>query len=268
LAVILVAGALFIANEACAQGRLEAKYDGTLAGLTIGKGAWIVDIAEDQYSLQLSGSSAGLMKAVGGGQGSGVTQGRITSGQFVPVSYVSSVVYGKKNETIRMALAAGNVKSSSIEPEPPPNPDRIPVRDADWHGVFDPMTGSLLHVAGTGDPVVPAACSNTASIFDGRMRYDLHLSYKRMETVKAQRGYQGPAVVCAVTFNPISGYVQDRAAIKYVTAQRDMEIWFAPIAGTRMLAPFKIVIPTPIGMGLIEASEFVTMAVPKPAKIN
>ena len=39
---------------------------------------------------------------------------------------------------------------------------------------------------------------------------------ERMENVKAERGYEGPAVVCAVYFTPISGYVPDRPAIKYL----------------------------------------------------
>ena len=53
-------------------------------------------------------------------------------------------------------------------------------------------------------------------MFDGRVRYDLRSEFKRMETVKADRGYAGPAVVCAVYFTPISGYVPDRPAIKYL----------------------------------------------------
>ena len=55
------------------------------------------------------------------------------------------------------------------------------------------------------------------------MRYDLQFAYKRMERVKAERGYDGPAVVCAVYFAPISGYVPTRAAIKYLIQQRDIE---------------------------------------------
>ena len=44
------------AGTASAQGRLDAKYEASLAGLPIGKGAWIVDIADDQYSAAVSGA--------------------------------------------------------------------------------------------------------------------------------------------------------------------------------------------------------------------
>lgn len=265
-AVLGCAGVAMLAGPANAQGRLDAKYEASLAGLPIGKGGWVVDISEDQFSAAVSGATTGLMKSIGGGNGTGVSQGRIVSGQFAPVSYQSTVNYGKKAEIIRILLSGGNVKESAIEPEPPVHPDRIPVTDAHLRNVLDPMTGSLLRTAGTGDPVSPEACRKTLSVFDGRMRYDLRLEYKRMETVKAEKGYQGPAVVCAVYFTPIAGYVPDRASIKYVAAQRNMEIAFAPIAGTRVLAPFRISIPTPLGTGMIEATEFIS--VQKTAKTN
>lgn len=266
-ALLACAGSAIPAGSASAQGRLDAKYEASLAGLPIGKGAWVVDVSEDQYSAAVSGATTGLMKSIGGGNGTGTAQGRITAGQFAPLNYISTINYGKKAEIIRIALSGGNVKESAIEPEPPENPERIPLTDAHRRNVLDPMTGSLLRVAGTGDPVSPEACRNkTMSVFDGRMRYDLRLDYKRMETVKAEKGYRGPVVVCSVYFTPIAGYVPDRASIKYVTAQRDMEIWFAPIAGTRVLVPYRIAIPTPLGTGMIEATEFIS--VQKTAKTN
>ena len=146
-----------------------------------------------------------------------------------------------------MVLTNGNVKEFAIDPEPPVDPDRIPVTDAHRRGVYDPMTGSMLRVPGTGDLMSPDACRAGAGIFDGRMRYDLKLDFKRMETVKAEKGYHGPVVVCAVYFTPVAGYIPDRPVIKYLTAQRNIEIAFAPIAGTRILVPFWMKIPTPLG---------------------
>lgn len=254
------------AAPAAAQGRLDAKYEVTLAGLQIGKGNWTVAIGSDDFSAAVSGGTTGLLQALGKGGGTGSSQGRIVGGQLVPAAYVTSIMYGKKNETIRINLASGNVKDWSIEPEPPVDPRRVPVTDAHRRGVFDPMTASLLRVAGNGDPVSPEVCNNkTTAIFDGRMRYELQLEYRRMESVKHTKGYQGPAVVCAVYFKPISGYVPDRYAIKYLATLRDMEVTLAPIAGTRVLVPLRIKIPTPIGTGLVQATEFVTAPTPRTA---
>jgi hypothetical protein len=258
----LLAGlAVFAAAPASAQGKLDARYEVTLAGIPVGKGAWVVDIADDAYSASASGGTSGLLKAFASGSGTGGSQGRIVNGALVPQVY-SATVQSKKSETIRMSLTAGNIKEFSIDPEPPVDPDRIPVTDAHRRGVSDPMTGSLLRVPGSADPVSPEACRTGGAIFDGRMRYEIKLDYKRMEHVKAEKGYSGPVVVCAVYFTPVAGYIPDRAAIKYLAAQRNIEAWFAPIAGTRILVPFRMMIPTPLGMGVLEATQFVTQATP------
>lgn len=259
----MLAAALLPVTGAAAQGRLEAQYVATLAGLPIGKGGWTISIGDDRYSAVVNGGTTGLLKAFAGATGSGAAQGRIVNGQLSPVNYVVSTTSRKKTETIRISLAGGNVKDFSIEPEEEPNPNRIPVTEAHKRGVLDPMTASLLRVPGVGNPLGPDACQGVTSIFDGRMRYELRLAYKRMETIKA-KGYQGPSVVCALYFTPVAGYVPDRTAIKYLAAQRDIEVWFAPIAGTRLAAPVKVTIPTPLGTGMLEATDFTTMATAAP----
>lgn len=260
-AVCLIAAG---SDRASAQGRVDAQYEVTLAGIPIGKGSWVVDIADDQYSALATGKTTGLVAVISTGEGNGGSQGRVIKGQLVPSSYMVTMTSSKRTEVLRIALADGNVKDFTIEPEPPINPGRIPVTEAHKRGVSDPMTGSLLRVPGTGDPVSPEACSQGQAVFDGRMRYDLKLEYKRMETIKVDKGYQGPAVVCAIMFVPIAGYVPDRAAIKYIKAQRNMEIWFAPILGTRVLMPFRLSIPTPLGTGVLQATRF-TNSLPQSA---
>jgi Protein of unknown function (DUF3108) len=259
----LFAGALMLlAAPASAQGRLEAHYEATLAGIPVGRGAWTIDIADDQFTASAFGGTAGLLKAFAGGTGTGASQGRIVNGALVPTNYSATTTTSKKSEAIHMVLTGGNVREYAIEPEPPVDPDRIPVTDAHRRGVYDPMTGSMLRVPGTADPLSSDACRTGAAIFDGRMRYDLKLDYKRMETVKAEKGYHGPAVVCSIFFIPVAGYIPDRPVIKYLAAQRNIEIAFAPVAGTRVLVPFRLVIPTPFGTAMLEATQFITQATP------
>jgi hypothetical protein len=54
--------------------------------------------------------------------------------------------------------------------------------------------------------------------------------------------------------------VPGRAAIKYLIAQRDMEVWLAPVAATRVLVPFRVSIPTPIGVGVMHATQFIVVS--------
>jgi hypothetical protein len=257
-----VAFMLLAPQSVCAQGRLEAHFEATLAGIPVGSGAWSIDIGDDQFSASASGGTAGLLKAFASGSGTGAAQGRVINGAPVSTNYSATTTTAKKSEAVHVTLVNGNVREYGIEPEPPVDPDRILVTDAHRRGVFDPMTGSMLRVPGNADPLSPEACRTGAGIFDGRMRYDLKLDFKRMETVKAEKGYHGPVVVCAIYFSPVAGYIPDRPVIKYLAAQRNIEIAFAPIAGTRILVPFRMVIPTPFGTAMLEATRFVTQATP------
>src|ERR1700730_8224506 len=266
---VLALVALSLPPSAFAQGRLEARYEATLAGVPVGKGAWNIDIADDSFSASAFGGTAGLLKAFASGSGTGAAPGRGVNGALVSSNYSASTTTSKKTETIHMVLTNGNVKEFAIEPTPPVDPDRIPVTDALRRGVFDPMTGSMLRVPGNGDPLGPEACRTGAPVFDGRMRYDLKLAFKRMETVRAEKGYQGPVVVCAIYFVPVAGYIPDRPVIIYLAAQRNMEIAFAPVAATRILFLFRMLIPTPLGTAMLEATQFITTATPpRVAKTN
>ncbi len=256
---------LGIAAPAAAQGKLDARYTVTLAGLPIGKGAWVVDIADDRFSAAASGTTLGLMRVFSRGHGTGAVRGLIVAGKPVQATFAASITSNKKTEEIRLSIVGGTVKDVAITPAPTPSPDRIPVTDAHRHGVIDPLSSSLFRVPGRGDLFGPEACPRHIPVFDGRMRYDLRLSYKRIERVKAERGYDGPAVVCAVRFSPIAGYVPTRYAIKYLIEQRDIETWLVPVAGTRVMVPFRLSIPTPLGVGVMEATQFVTASQPRAA---
>lgn len=255
--------ALALAGWPCAghaQGKLDARYVATLAGIPIGKGAWVVDIADDHYTAAASGMTTGLLSVFASGQGSGASRGNVAGGQPTASSYAATIVTERKRDEVRMLLAAGNVRDFAVEPPLSPDPDRIPVADAHRRGVTDPMTGSLYRVAGNSDPLSPNSCPRTISIFDGRMRYDVRMAFKRMDQVKAERGYQGPALVCSVHFAPIAGFIPDRAAIRYLVSQQDIEAWLVPLAGTRVLVPFRLSVPTPLGLGVLQATQFLSTA--------
>lgn len=242
------------------QGKLEAHYTGSLSGIPLGKAVWVIEIADDQYSVAASGRTTGLLNVFAGGRGTSASRGVLNGGKPASANYAANVVYDKKTDDVRIALSGGNVKEYSAEPPPTPVPDRIPVTDAHRRGVLDPMSAGLMMVAGNGDPLRPDACKRTLSIFDGRGRFDLAFSYKRMDQVRAEKGYQGPVVVCTVRYQPIAGHRPNRSAIKYLTETREIEAWLAPVAGTRVLVPYRISVPTTLGPAVLEATQFVSAA--------
>jgi len=248
-----------------AQGKLEARYAASVAGIVVGRGSWSIEIGQNQYTAAASGRVVGLLKILSNGEGTAAAHGAIEGGRLLPATYSSRVTMDDKVDEVRLALTAGVITEAMAEPPMPPSADRVPISDAHRRGVLDPMTAELMAVSGNGDPVSPEACRRTLPIFDGRQRFDLTLTFKRFDHVKAEKGYQGPVVVCMVSYQPVAGHRPGRAAIKYLMATRDMEMWLAPIAGTRVLVPFRASVPTFIGQAVLEATQFVTVPQASPA---
>jgi hypothetical protein len=269
---LLTSGALvlaafgFVAPAYAQQGKLEAHYSATLAGIPIGNGTWTIDITETQYTASASGSTSGLLRAFTGGQGNSTAHGTLNGGRLLSSIYAATITGGKKTDVIRIAINNGSIKDFTIDPPLDDDPERVPLTENLQHNVSDPMTASMVRMPGTGDILSPEACQRTLAIFDGRLRYDMQFAFKRMDKVKADKGYAGPVVVCAAYFSPVAGYIPSRAAIRYLARQRDMEVWLAPIAGTRVLVPYRAQGPTPIGLAMLQAVEFI--AVPTPARAS
>jgi hypothetical protein len=236
--------------------KLDADYAATLFGLPIGHISWTIELHDNHFSAAASGETAGLLRVFARGHGVAKSRGIVTERRAAAADFMVSYVSSTSSDTIRIIFKDGKANEHLAHP-PQPNPRVVPLTEAYRIGVVDPMTALLIDVPGQGETVAPPACVNRIAVFDGRMRYDLHLVFKRVEHVKAESGYQGPAVVCAIQFLPLAGYDPGRSAIRYLRAQRDMEIWLAPLTGTRLMVPFRFAVPTPIGLGVLQATRFV-----------
>jgi hypothetical protein len=256
--ILAIAGAaaalsLLAHAPARAEERFEAHYRATLSGLTIGTGSVVVDIARNRFSISGKGKATGLMRILGGGAGEVTAQGAISGKKLVTASYAHAIK-SRKLQAVTMTLASGAVKQLAVEPPPKAEEDRVELTEAQKRGVLDPVTAGIVPAAGPSG-VGPEVCARKLPVFDGHRRFDLVLSYKRQETVRAE-GYHGPAVVCGVTFEPIGGHRRNKYAIKFLSENRDMEIWFAPIGGTPFLAVYRVSLPTPLGTGVLQATRF------------
>jgi hypothetical protein len=236
--------------------RLGADYAATLFGIPVGHISWTIELHDDHFAAAASGETAGLMRVFAGGHGIANSHGIVTERHAAAADFMVSYVSGSSSDVIRIIFKGGKAQEHLAHP-PQPNPRLVPLTEAYRIGVVDPMTALLVEVPGQGETVAPRACVNRIAVFDGRMRYDLHLGFKRMEEVKAESGYRGPAVVCALQFSPLAGYDPGRSGIRYLRAQRNMEVWLAPLAGTRFMVPFRFAVPTPVGLGVLQATRFV-----------
>src|ERR1035437_5316476 len=74
-----------------AQGKLEARYSATLAGIQIGKGSWVIDITDTQYMAAANGVTTGLMRAFTSGQGTSAAHGTLQAGQPMSSIFASTI---------------------------------------------------------------------------------------------------------------------------------------------------------------------------------
>lgn len=246
-------------SGAHAQGRLEAKYSVSMAGFAIGRAELIVDVSGGRYVSAASGRAAGMLSVLFDGEGVLAAQGTIDQGRPVPSAFVLSFSSEEQKSEMRMVLDHGAVKELSPAVVRAGR-DRVPLTEQHRRNVMDPLTALLVPLESAYDVVGEDACRRTLPVFDGRRRYDLTLTYKRMDRVEADKGYSGPVVVCAVTFRAQAGHRPGSSLVKYLSEGRDVELWLAPVAGARVLAPIRATIGSALGTLVVNATQFESLS--------
>jgi hypothetical protein len=244
-------------NSANAQGKLDAYYTATLLGLPIGHISWAVALKEHRFSSVATGSIAGFLRLFLDAQGSVTAEGRLSAGKPIPSKFQLKLLAGKWSDEVGIVFTGNRAKETVLPTSAAPSADYVPIKNGDRVGASDPMTALLVYVGGTGATTVPQACERRVAIFDGHTRYNLRLAFERLSTVRAAEGYEGQVVVCAAKFLPVAGYDPKHFLVTYLAAQRETEIWLAPVGSTRILVPYRASISTPMGVGVLEATRFV-----------
>ena len=235
------------------QIRLKAHYTISMTGVSVGQIAWLVTISGERYTTLANGKASGVLSVLVNGEGSVDARGNIVDGRPVAKFFTSKISDDEGNSELRMNFDDGVVKDLIDQP-PASTKDRVPVTEAHRRGVADPLSAMLI--AAGDDPFSADHCNQVLPIFDGRRRYDLALSFKRIDKVALERSYSGRVLVCGVVLQPMAGYRADSALVKYVGGRRDMELWFAPIIGSPVIAPILVKMPTLLGTLEIEADQF------------
>ena len=250
-ALALITAAL--GGQAHTESNLDASYTISFARIRVGDITATVVFGPSEYAMSARGRAGGLMKALIDGEASFTTRGTITDGHPVPTSFTSKIVSNAQTSDVRMVLDEGSVKDLAATPLS--SSGRVPVTEANRQGIVDPLTAMLFTAAATG-ALSQEACWRTLPIFDGHQRYDLKLAFKRIDQVTADKGYAGPVVVCSLHYEPIVGHIASNALVKYLSEGREMEIALAPVAGTRLLAPFRLSVVSMLANLVIEANLF------------
>ncbi|KRE09838.1 hypothetical protein ASE63_04790 [Bosea sp. Root381] len=231
---------------------LDARYDVSLLGLTLGTASLNGGIDGSNYKLDVAAKLTGLVGGFTGGRGSGAATGSLNGTRLSPASFAVSSASSSESRTVRMALDSNSVSAVEIVPPIDAKPDRVPIKDDHRRNIVDPLSAFLMPVNGKG---LASACNRTLQIFDGAARYDIRLSQTGTREVKLD-GYSGPVAVCQVRYVPISGHRALRPSTKFMVENKDISTWLAPVAGTNLMVPVRVSVKTMIGTAVLEASSF------------
>ncbi len=246
------------AADAQQQVRLDAAYSVHLTGIPIGQGAVILDLNESGFAAAGTAKFTGLVRMISKGEGTSTVRGTFQQNRVIASLYSMQSNSTDRNEKVDINVVNGFAKEFSVLP-PPKDAEikRVPLTQAARTNVVDPLSAGLMLVSAPGDVLNPESCNRTLPIFDARFRYDVVLSYLRTEQApKKIDGYSGPILVCQARYVPIAGHRTDRPQVQQLANNRELFVWLAPVAGTRVLVPIKVSISTGIGTMVVEATRF------------
>ena len=95
---------------------VDARYNISLLGLTLGTATLGGGIDAAGYKLDVAAKMTGLVGSFTGGRGSGVATGTLSGGRLSPATFAISSANSSESRTVRMALDSGNVAAVDIAP--------------------------------------------------------------------------------------------------------------------------------------------------------
>lgn len=232
---------------------LRITYAARLAGVRIGTGVLSANLDGTRYTATMSARTSSVGRLVSQGQGEAVSRGVFGQSLAVPVSYDLSASEEDLTNIVRMRLSRGDIAELSAEPPLSEHPNRVTVRAQHRRDVVDPVSALLMPVPNAESAMGPAACDRTIPLFDGRQRYDLALSFVRMEEVQFGNGQ---AAVCRLRYRPIAGHRSNRRVNQDLAANTNMFVWLSQVGDAALVAPVRMEIGLNFGTLSIQALDF------------
>lgn len=224
---------------------VHALYKVRFNGFEVGSFEFNSSVQAQTYTLSGNAQLSALLGALSW-KGETRTAGTLAANAPRPTGYTFDFNGLGKNGSIRMNFAGDSVTTVSHAPPLQPQTDTVPVRDAHLKGVLDPLSAvmALARTPTSGaDP-----CKRKLSIFDGKQRFDLVLSFLREERIVEAKpsGQPDMALVCRVQYFPVAGHKLNEET-QHMATTSGIEIALRPVPSANLFVPHQITVPTMAG---------------------
>ncbi|MBS0249895.1 MAG: DUF3108 domain-containing protein [Proteobacteria bacterium] len=229
--------------------KVTAIYKLSFAGIGVGKYRFNAQFDKNGYVANghtKVSALFGTFKWVGDFSGNGA----LDPSGIRPSAFQMNYKTQKKVSSVKIGFTGLGVTSVAVLPEKPPSPEIIKLKPENLQNVFDPMAAMIA----VSDANPSDACNRTLPVFDGKVRYDLRLSFKGREPVKDRNPSRQPKelVVCRVKYVPIAGHKPkdfERPWIDY----NNIEIALRAVPKAGIYVPYRVTIPSPLGNAVMTA---------------
>lgn len=243
-ALPLCLGFFFSVPALAQEVNAHARYAVTVGGINVANVQIRLETDQSQYQLDVTADVAGLAQIVAQGSGAANSGGRLTTSGLASDRFYLETRTQSERFAVETRYSGGNANHQAVTPPLTPNPDRVPVSDSHRRGVNDPLAAFILR----GSALDQSLCNRSLPIYTGIERFDMALSYASMDTATSNRtGYQGPVVLCAMRYVPISGHFNSSQITNYLRENQRMLVWYAPLGQTGYFIPYRMIIGTSFG---------------------
>lgn len=228
--------------------KVTAKYKITFNGFDVGDFRFESSVDAGGYSLSGAGKLSALL-GIFEWKGSTRSTGVLARGEPKPVDYSFKYESGSKDGSVAMHFSKGRVAERTVVPPSSPSKKTVPLTEEHLKGVLDPMSAIMAMTRQRENP-----CDQKVSIFDGKHRFDLELSYRRQQAIKEARPSGEPSVayVCNVRYIPIAGH-KDNKMTRTMAETDGIEVVLRPIPSANIFIPYQVTIPTIAGSAVLRS---------------
>jgi hypothetical protein len=231
-------------STAQAQVNAQASYIVTLGGINIASVNVDLSEASGSYQLDLDARVTGMGSLVAGGSARAGSAGTVSGSTLSPQQFELMTRARDETFTVAVSFASRNVSAFQVQPPVMEGADRVPIERSHLNGVGDMLSSFLIK----GGSLEPSLCERQSRIFTGVERFDLAMGFAGNDEATSPRtGYQGPVILCAIDYRPVSGHYRSSEITSYLAESDRILLWYAPLGDTGYFVPYRALVGTTSG---------------------